>query len=277
MRCLINCFRMLWPSSRCWLLGYHVIVWALLVVLFEMPYCCSALAATSPPTPTPTTKTYDVVIIGGGSAGLTAAKVASTFGKSTVIVEQARMGGDCTWTGCIPSKSLIAAAKAAHTIRTAQEQFGGVKSTGEVKIDMKDIKKVIFEKIQHIHDEDDSPEAMAKLGIDTIVGKKATFLNEKTLSLSPVVEESDSSGESSTATTLVAKMGIIVATGASPLEPSDELIQGLSNVPFLTYEQIFELEQVPGRLTVVGGGPIGCELAQAFARLGSKVTQVAEM
>lgn len=222
---------------------------------FTLPSSCAALSTT-------TTKTYDVVIIGGGSAGLTAAKVASTFGRSTVIIEEAKMGGDCTWTGCVPSKSLIAAAKAAHTITTAQAKFGGVNAAA-ASVDMKWIKKRIFEKIQHIHDEDDSAEAMAKLGIDTIVGKRATFVDKKTLSLS--------NGE-----TLKAKMGIIVATGASPIEPSDDLILGLSSVPFLTYEQIFELEEMPKRLTVVGGGPIGCELSQAFARLGAKVTQVAE-
>jgi len=212
---------------------------------------------------------YDVVIIGGGAAGLTAAKVAATFGKSVVIVEQARMGGDCTWTGCVPSKSLIAAAKAAHTIQTAQENFGGV-SGGSAKINMREIKRVIQQKIQHIHDEDDSPEAMTKLGIDTIMGKRATFVDKKTLSLSPV------GGGDGTTSTLNANMGIIVATGASPMEPSDDTIPGLSTVKFLTYEQIFDLEEIPRRLTVVGGGPIGCELAQAFSRLGSTVTQVAE-
>ena len=228
--------------------------------LIHIPPQCQALASST----TPNAKTYDVVIIGGGSAGLTAAKVASTFGKSTIIVEGNKMGGDCTWTGCVPSKSLIAAAKAAHTIRTASERFGGVKpSGGGVSIDMKAIKKTVQSKIEHIHDEDDSPEAMAKLGIDTIVGQKATFVDKTTISLS--------GGE-----TLIAKMGIIVATGASPIEPTDDIIDGLSTVPFLTYENIFELEELPGRLTIVGGGPIGCELSQAFARLGSTVTQVAD-
>jgi pyruvate/2-oxoglutarate dehydrogenase complex dihydrolipoamide dehydrogenase (E3) component len=214
---------------------------------------------------------YDVVIIGGGSAGLTAAKVASTFGKSSVIVEQARMGGDCTWTGCVPSKSLIAASKAAHTIRSAKDKFGGVSSASgsEPEIDMKAIKERIQQKIQHIYDEDDSPKAMKKLGIDTIVGKRATFVDTKTLSLSSVVD-----GDSSSTTTLTANMGIVIATGASPIQPSDDAIEGLSKVPFLTYEQIFDLEEIPKRMTIIGGGPIGCELAQAFCRLGSTVTQV---
>ena len=227
----------------------------------------SAMALTST-----TSKSYDVVIIGGGSAGLTAAKVAATFGKSSVIVEQARMGGDCTWTGCVPSKSLIAAAKAAHTIRTAQDKFGGVSAASEPQINMKAIKERIQQKIQHIHDEDDSPEAMKKLGIDTIVGKKATFVDEKTINLSAVEQGADSSDPT---TSLIANMGVIIATGASPVEPTDDMIEGLSSVPYLTYEKVFELEEIPKRLTIVGGGPIGCELAQAFCRLGSTVTQVA--
>ncbi|CAB9505425.1 Dihydrolipoyl dehydrogenase [Seminavis robusta] len=240
----------------------------LLVAAVTVPYYTSALASASQ-------SSYDVVIIGGGAAGLTAAKVASTFGKSTVIVEQARMGGYCTWTGCVPSKSLIAAAKAAHTIRTAPTKFGGIQTSGnDLQIDMKAIKDKIRAKIQHIHDEDDSPQAMAKLGIDTIVGKKATFVDDKTLQLS-TVGKNDNDNDNDTSL-LHAKMGIVIATGASPMEPSDDLIQGLSTVPFLTYEQIFDLEEVPKRLTVVGGGPIGCELAQAFGRLGATVTHVAE-
>lgn len=216
---------------------------------------------------------YDVVIIGGGSAGLTAAKVASTFGKSCVIVEQARMGGDCTWTGCIPSKSLIAASKAAYTIQTAQQKFGGISCGQNVQIDMKAIRDIIQQKIQHIYDEDDSPEAMKQLGIDTIVGQRATFVDSKTIQLSSV----DKNKINDNPTSLVhANMGIIIATGATPIEPTNEMIEGISDVSYLTYEQIFDLTNVPKRLTVIGGGPIGCELAQAFSRLGSTVTQVAK-
>jgi pyruvate/2-oxoglutarate dehydrogenase complex dihydrolipoamide dehydrogenase (E3) component len=240
------------------------------VLWLLLPSSCTAMAA-SPPSST----TYDVVIVGGGAAGLTAAKVAATFGKSTVIIEQARMGGDCTWTGCVPSKSLIAAAKAAHVIQTARTKFGGVSGGGAPQIDMKAIKERIQSKIQHIHDEEDSPEAMAKLGIDTIVGKKATFVNTTTLSLQSL-SSSNKDNVSGDALLLHAKMGIVICTGASPVEPTNDMIAGIDTVPHLTYEQIFELDEIPNRLTVVGGGPIGCELAQAFARLGATVTQVAE-
>lgn len=155
-------------------------------------------------------------------------------------------------------------------MRTAPSKFHGI-SSGSVDINMKEIKKGIQDKIQHIYDEDDSPEAMAKLGIDTIMGQKATLVNENTVELTSLADENKSSG-----TTVRAKMGIIIATGASPMEPSDDVIEGLSEIPFLTYEQIFDLETIPKRLTVIGGGPIGCELAQAFGRLGSTVTQVSE-
>ena len=182
---------------------------------------------------------------------------------------------------------MIAAAKAAHTLRTTSSKFRGIgRSKGkgnddDVIINMKDIKRDIQDKIQHIHDEDDSPEAMAKLGIDTILGYKATLINDHTVDLTGSVSGSDAP----TTTTVRATMGMIIATGASPMEPTttdddddnkNAIIEGLSTVPFLTYEQIFDLEEIPKRLTVIGGGPIGCELAQAFGRLGSIVTQVSE-
>ena len=207
-------------------------------------------------------KTYDLVIIGGGAAGLTAAKLAATFDKSAVIIEQARMGGDCTWTGCVPSKSLVASAKVAHFARNA-EKYGV--TADNVRVDMKAVKKRIFDNIQRIHDEDDSPEAMAKLGIDTLVGRAIL----KSPSLLEVTMEG-----SSEILLIEAKEGVVVCTGAKPRKPQDT-IPGLKDVDYLTYEEIWELDYLPQRLTVIGGGPIGCELAQAFARLGSTVTQIA--
>lgn len=203
-------------------------------------------------------RTFDLVVIGGGSAGLTAAKFASTFGKSVVIIEKDRLGGDCTWTGCVPSKTLLAAAKVAHTARTAS--LYGV-STGEVSVDFDVVKARVRSAIQKLYDQDDAPDALTKRGIDTMTGA-ATFVDSSTL------EVMAASG-----TTIVrAKEGVIVATGASPAVPA---IAGLAEVPHVTYEQIFELERLPETLTVVGGGPIGCELAQGFSRLGSCVTLVA--
>jgi pyruvate/2-oxoglutarate dehydrogenase complex dihydrolipoamide dehydrogenase (E3) component len=134
------------------------------------------------------TRNYDLLVIGGGSAGLTAAKFAATFGKTVAIIEKERLGGDCTWTGCVPSKSLIAASKAAHAVRKASALGINVKGgnsgidnndTIDMDIDMKKIKKRIQSNINYIYEEDDSPEAMKKLGIDTIVGSATIFKNDE--------------------------------------------------------------------------------------------------
>jgi pyruvate/2-oxoglutarate dehydrogenase complex dihydrolipoamide dehydrogenase (E3) component len=200
-------------------------------------------------------RAYDLLIVGGGSAGLTAAKFSSRFGKSVAIIEKSRMGGDCTWTGCVPSKSLLASAKSAHAINKAGAF--GIHLKGDVGVDMMYIKQRIQKNIQHIYEEDDSPEALKKLGIDVINGS-ATFLTKNKLLVD---------GE-----TLNANYGILICTGATPIRPS---IPGLQDVGYITYEDVFDLEEIPSRMTFVGGGPIACELAMAFSRLGAKVTIIA--
>ncbi|KAL3908696.1 MAG: hypothetical protein SGPRY_009698 [Prymnesium sp.] len=210
----------------------------------------------------PSRGSYDLLIIGGGSAGLTAAKFASNFGKSVAIIEKARMGGDCTWTGCVPSKTLLAIAKRAHSVRTACDcDYLGLPSAAELTVDMAAVKAKVKATVEKIYDEDDSPAALSKLGIDTITGA-ARFLDQNTLS----IEQADGSLRVS------AQEGIIIATGASPTPFN---IPGIDDVGFITYEEVFELDELPKRLTVVGGGPIGCELSQAFSRLGSQVTVIA--
>lgn len=204
-------------------------------------------------------KHYDLVVIGGGSAGLTAAKFAATFDKSVVIVEKARLGGDCTWTGCVPSKTLIACAGAAHNARNAAKY--GI-SVGDVMVDWKAVKEQIKSTQEYIYEEDDSPEAMKALGIDTIEGN-AEFKSSNTLKV-----ESSHEG----VIEVHAKDGIVIATGASPLLP---LIEGMNGIKYHTYESIFEIDELPKRMTIVGAGPIGSELAQAFSRLGVSVTLVA--
>uniref|UniRef100_A0A7S4HPD7 Mercuric reductase n=1 Tax=Odontella aurita TaxID=265563 RepID=A0A7S4HPD7_9STRA len=214
------------------------------------------------------TKSYDLVVIGGGSAGLTAAKFASTFGFSSVIIEKSRLGGDCTWTGCVPSKSLVASAKAARVVRKAEDYgviVGDKNGGGDVTVDMKRVMGRMRENMERIYEEDDSPAAMAKLGIDTLVGS-ARFTSADTLSVT----------SSTTTTEVRANEGIVICTGAKPRRPTSDDIPGLDDdVEYLTYDEIFEIEDLPPRITVAGGGPIGCELAQVFGRFGSEVTVVA--
>jgi len=227
-----------------------------------------ALASTGPSASGNNCQLYDMIVIGGGSAGLTAAKLAATFGKSVVIVEEERMGGDCTWTGCVPSKAIIKSAEVAHYVRNAKK-YGvdtGKDDSTEVQVDMKAVKDRVGAIIDRIYKEDDSPEAMKKLGVDTLSGR-ATFDTANTLKIG--------SKDGEVIATLEAKEGIVIATGAKPRRPTN-CIPGLEDVNYITYEEVFDLDVLPKKMTVVGGGPIGCELAQTFARLGSDVTQIAK-
>lgn len=176
------------------------------------------------------------------------------------------MGGDCTWTGCVPSKSLLASSKAAHAISKAKEM--GINIDGKVSIDMKAIKRRVDKNIKYIYDEDDSPEALKKLGVDVISGA-AELRDTKMIS---VCMNGDGDGDG-TNIEICANDGILIATGAKPKKPE---IDGIDEVDYVTYEEAFSLEEVPDTMTVIGGGPIGCELAQAYSRLGAKVTVAAE-
>jgi pyruvate/2-oxoglutarate dehydrogenase complex dihydrolipoamide dehydrogenase (E3) component len=195
---------------------------------------------------------YDLVIIGGGSAGLTAASFAVQLGARVALVEKQRIGGDCTWSGCVPSKALIKAAEVAHQMRTAQ-RYG--LSPVEPEVDLKVVMDRVRAIIADVYEEE-SPEALGADGIDVFLGG-ARFLDPHTLV----------AGD----TTLSARK-VLIATGAQPTIPS---LRGLEEVDYLTYESVWELETLPRRLLVVGGGPVGCEMAQAFQRLGSEVTLVA--
>jgi pyruvate/2-oxoglutarate dehydrogenase complex dihydrolipoamide dehydrogenase (E3) component len=195
---------------------------------------------------------YDFVIIGGGAAGLTAARFAAQLGARVLLAERDRIGGDCTWTGCVPSKSLIRVAKAAHEIRTAQ-RFGLTASS--CAADMPRVRDYVQRKVQEIY-KPTSPEELGREGIDVALGP-AAFENARTLRV----------GERS-----ITGRRFLVCTGATPIMPE---IAGLADTPHRTYHDIFELSALPASLVVIGGGPLGMELAQAFQRLGSQVTIVA--
>ncbi|MBW4935171.1 FAD-dependent oxidoreductase [Marinobacter sp. F4206] len=199
---------------------------------------------------------YNLLVIGGGSAGLVSAYIAAAVKAKVALIEKHKMGGDCLNTGCVPSKALIRSAKAADTLRHA-DRYGleAVPVKGSFKTIMDRVQRVIARVEPH-----DSPERYRKLGVDCISGE-ASFVSPWELE----VKHNDGRTERLTA------RSIVVATGGKPAMPP---IPGLADMEPLNSDNLWSLETQPERLLVLGGGPIGSELAHAFARLGSQVIQV---
>lgn len=191
----------------------------------------------------------DLCVIGAGSAGLSVAAGAAQMGAHTVLIEAARMGGDCLNTGCVPSKALIAAAKAAAQIRRAG-RFGV--QAGEPQIDFAAVNRHVHDVIAGIAPHD-SVERFTGLGC-TVIQARARFVDERTL---------EAGGQR------IRARRFVVATGSRAAVPA---IPGLADAPFLTNESIFDNKALPEHLIVIGGGPIGCEMAQAHRRLGARVS-----
>jgi pyruvate/2-oxoglutarate dehydrogenase complex dihydrolipoamide dehydrogenase (E3) component len=200
-----------------------------------------------------TPQEYDLVIIGAGSGGLIAAAFAVQLGAKVALVEKHKIGGDCTWTGCVPSKALLKAAKVAHEVRTAS-QYGIIANSPTT--DMERVRAYVQAAIQQVY-RFETPEELQRQGIDVIFGD-ARFLDANSIT----------AGDR----TIRAKR-FLLTTGARPRIPP---IAGLNEVPYLTYEHIFDNDRLPREMIVVGGGPIGMEMAQAHQRLGAQVTVVAE-
>ncbi|MYI89656.1 MAG: pyridine nucleotide-disulfide oxidoreductase, partial [Gammaproteobacteria bacterium] len=194
---------------------------------------------------------FNTVVIGAGSAGLVAAYISAAVKAKVALIEKGKMGGDCLNTGCVPSKAIIRTAKFMSHIKRSEE-FGV--HTASAQFDFQDIMKRVHGIIGVI-EHHDSVERYTSLGVDCFTGH-ATIE-------SPYCVNVD--GQQLTA------RSIIIATGAEPAVPP---LPGIENTEFYTSDTIWEIEQLPERLLVLGGGPIGCELSQAFARLGSSVTQV---
>lgn len=199
---------------------------------------------------------YDLVVIGGGAAGLVAAGMASVLGAKTALVEARKLGGDCTWHGCVPSKSLLKAAKVAHEMRTA-DRYGLQPADGTH--DLAQVMKRVHGIQQHIYLDADAPPNLEKLGVEVVAGR-ARFLNPHT------VEIAGEEGRRK-----IGSRYFVIATGSSPREPRFE---GAEKIRILNNETIFSLDRLPKHLVVLGAGPIGIEMAQAFRRLGSQVTVV---
>jgi pyruvate/2-oxoglutarate dehydrogenase complex dihydrolipoamide dehydrogenase (E3) component len=194
---------------------------------------------------------YDIIAVGGGAAGLVTAAGAAGLGARVALIEQNRMGGECLWTGCVPSKALLAAARVAATARDG----------GRFGIDVAET-RVNFERVMtHVRNAqqaiapNDSPDRFRGLGVDVLQGT-ATFVDRSTLRVN---------------NQSISARHIVIATGSQPAVPR---IPGIDAVPYLTNENVFELTELPASLVVIGGGAGGVELAQAFALLGSKVTLI---
>eukprot|EP00043_Microstomoeca_roanoka_P030009 m.24214 g.24214 ORF g.24214 m.24214 type:complete len:483 (-) comp9641_c0_seq1:1376-2824(-) len=200
---------------------------------------------------------FSVIVIGAGSAGLTAADFAARLGASTALIEASRIGGDCTWTGCIPSKALLKVAKVAHTVRRAAK-FGVVGiDQSQVKMDMQHVHDRVHAIIDKIYQEE-RPEVWEERGVRVFTGR-AEFLDPHRV----CVHRQDGTKQ------IIQGDRFVICTGARPAIP---VVVKASGVPYLTYESIFDLTELPSSLLIVGGGPIGCEIGQAFARFGSQVT-----
>lgn len=192
---------------------------------------------------------YDLVVIGAGSAGLTAVRFAAQLGRKAALVEKGRVGGDCAWTACVPSKTLLKAASVAHEMRHA-DRYGV--SLARPAVDFKAVMGYVRSVVEAAY-QLESTEVLQAEGIDVYLGE-AHFLDSHTIAVRDA--------------NLTARR-VVIATGAQPLVPP---IDGLDGVDYLTYETVWDLEVVPRHMLVVGGGPVGCELAQAFCRLGAGIT-----
>ena len=190
---------------------------------------------------------FNLVVIGAGSAGLVSAFIAATVKSKVALIEKEKMGGDCLNTGCVPSKALIASAKHLYNLKMATH-FG--LNAVEPSFNFSNIMQRVQSIIAKI-EPNDSVARYENLGVDCFSGLAKI--------LSPYeVQVQDK---------LLTTRSIIIAAGANPLVPP---IQGLEKIDFLTSNNLWELQKLPEKMLILGGGPIGTEMAQTFARLGSK-------
>ena len=201
--------------------------------------------------PKPKSFDYNLIVLGAGSAGLVASYIAAAVKAKVALIEKDKMGGDCLNTGCVPSKALIRSARLLAYGRRAEEfAFRKTETEFEFAEVMERVQRIVKKVEPH-----DSVERYTGLGVDCFQGE-ARITSPYTVEVG--------------GRTLTTR-GIILATGAAPFVPP---IPGLDQVDYLTSDNLWQLRELPKRLLVLGGGPIGCEMSQAFARFGAKVTQV---
>ncbi len=198
---------------------------------------------------------YNLVVIGAGSAGLVSAYIGAATKAKVALIEKHRMGGDCLNTGCVPSKALIRSARLLSRIARSSEF--GIESAS-AKFRFADVMERVARVVRTVEPHD-SVERYSKLGVDCVTGS-AKITSPWTVEVT-----------TATGTKTLTTKAIIIAAGARPVVPP---IPGIEEVGYLTSDTVWNLRELPKRLVVLGGGPIGSELTQAFARLGSQVTQV---
>ena len=201
--------------------------------------------------------THDLIIIGGGSGGLTVAAGAAQLGLKTALIEKEHLGGDCLYFGCVPSKTLIHSA-AVYAGRHGSDESGSLRPAPDPPVNLADAGP-LMRRVRDVIDEikpHDSPERFRKLGVDLRL-ETGEFTDPHTLRLSGGA--------------VISARKIVISTGSSPFIPP---IPGLKEAGYITNREIFKLETIPRSLLVIGGGPIGVEMSQAFARLGTEVTLV---
>lgn len=194
---------------------------------------------------------YDLVIVGMGSGGMVASEFAASLGLKVAAVERDRVGGDCLWTGCVPSKALLASAKVAHHVRTADQW--GLPALDPLDIDTSLVWKRIRDTQAEIAGTDDNPDRYRSLGVEVVSGT-ARVTGAHTV-------EVDGRALST--------RYILICTGSRPARPD---VEGLEEAGYLTSENVFELERAPASVVAIGGGPIAIEMAQGLRRLGLGVT-----
>lgn len=196
----------------------------------------------------------NLVVIGAGSGGLVASLIAAAVKSKVILIEREKMGGDCLNTGCVPSKALLRSAKIANYMHRAEE-------FGLESVEVKPVFNKVMQRVQDVIkaiEPHDSVERFTDLGVECVQGE-GEIVDPHTVRV----------GER-----LITTKSIIISTGARPFVPP---ITGLESMSYLTSDNVWDLEDLPKRMVVLGGGPIGCELSQAFSKLGSEVTIVEMM
>jgi pyruvate/2-oxoglutarate dehydrogenase complex dihydrolipoamide dehydrogenase (E3) component len=197
---------------------------------------------------------FDLIVIGAGSGGLSAVEFGLALGLKIALVEKSRIGGDCTWTGCVPSKSFLHIARLARTLRDAQTN--GFVTVHEARFNLATAQAYLTRKIQEIY-EHESPEALRERGVTVLLGTPS-FTDPHTIQLNGAKHS--------------AKV-FVLATGAHPITPA---LPGLEEIPYLTYETIWDNVKLPKKLVIIGSGPVACEVGQGYRAFGAEVAIIGE-